>query len=497
MQPGSRAARLQLARRNADVVGIEAPLAAAAPEPRRLRLPARLDANGLSLAAVGVFGLLVAVTLRQQLVQDSWLSLLSGREIVRHGLPHHDTLFVWTSGRGWIDQQWLAHVAYYGLYTLGGIRLVLAAHAASVVGAAAIVVTAARRRGASNQAVFLTSFVCLLIAPWALQLRAQSLAELLFAACFVLLLDDRALTVRRVAAVLLLLVLWANVHGTVVLGVLLALLRGTTALRRGQRLHGGLLAALAPCCIVASPYALELAGYYHRMLANPLMSRYVGEWQRSWPSPRTAFFYLVLGVGAWRLARVRRSVPLFDQAAFVLLGLAAVQALRGIVWFGLAAVPLLAPRLDSMISQVRPLASTAASRAGLALAAAGTIVTCAVFAHPSGWFVQEWPAQAAHDVAALAAEDPHVEVFADDQFADWLLWSEPSLRGRVAYDIRFELFTERQFRSLGRYRATKQAPRPGDPLYGYDVFVSSPRTPTCFTRCRAVYRSPSVLVARS
>jgi len=497
MQPGSRAARLQLFPGTADGRGIEAPLAAAAPEPRRLRLSTQLDANGLSLAAVGVFGLLVAVTLRQQLVQDSWLSLLSGREIVRHGLPHHDTLFAWTSGREWIDQQWLAHVAYYGMYAFGGIRLVLAAHVASVVGAAATVVVAARRRGASSQAVFLTSFVCLLIAPWALQLRAQSFAELLFAGCFVLLLDDRAQTTRRVAAVLLLLVLWANVHGTVVLGVVLAIVRGAIALRRGERLHGLLLAALAPCCIFASPYGLELVGYYHRMLANPLMSRYVGEWQHSWPSPRTAFFYLVLGVGAWRLVRARRSVALFDQAAFVLLGLAAIQALRGIVWFGLAAVPLLAPRLDSMISQVRPLATTAASRAGLALAAAGAIVACVVFAHPAGWFVQEWPAQAARDVAGLAAHDPRAEVFADDQFADWLVWAEPSLRGRVAYDIRFELFTERQFRSLGRYRATRHAPGPGDPLYGYDVFVSSPRTPSCFTRCRTVYRSPSVLVARS
>jgi hypothetical protein len=479
-------------------VTIESPLAVALPDSRRLRLPARLEANGLAAAAVGFFALIVAVTLRQQLVQDSWLALLSGREIAEHGLPHRDTLFAWTAGREWIDQQWLAHLSYYGLDVVGGIRLVLALHVACVVAAAAILVRAARRRGASSPAVFLTGFVCLLMAPWALQMRAQSIAELLFAATLVLLLDERALTWRRLAAILALLVLWANVHGTVVLGVALAVLRGAIVLARGQRLRGALLVLAAPCCVVASPYGFELVGYYHRMLANPLMARYVGEWQRPWPGPATVAFYVVVAAGTWRLARHRRSSTVFDRAAFALLGLVALQALRGIVWFGLAAVPILAPQLDGAIARARLLGSPLVARAGLGVAAAGAIVACAVFAQPSGWFVRDWPAQAAADVAAVAAREPGAKVFADDEYADWLLWSQPSLRGRIAYDIRFELFTERQFRAVGRYRATNAPPRPGDPLYGADVFVSSPRTASCFSgRCRTVYRDRDVLVARS
>jgi hypothetical protein len=467
-------------------MSIDSPLAAARPEPRRLRLPARLEANGLSLAAVGFFALLVAVTARQQLVQDSWLTLLSGREIVRHGLPHRDALFMWTSGREWIDQQWLSHVAYYGLERLGGMRLVLLGHLVCIVGAAAIVVAAARRRGASNTAVFLTSFVCLLIAPWSLQLRAQSMAELLFAACFVLLLDDRALTWRRLGAIALVLALWANVHGTVVLGALLAVVRAAVVVSRGQRGRGLLLAVAAPACVFASPYAADLPGYYHRMLANPLLGRYVGEWQHSWPGPATAFFYVVLVTGVWLFVKRRRDIPFFDRAVFVLLALSAAQALRGIVWFGLAAVPLLAPRLPRM----RVLSGPVAARAGLAVTAAGFVVTCAVFAHPSSWFLQEWPTRA----AAIAAEDPSARVFADDRYADWLLWAEPSLRGRIAYDIRFELFDASQFRSLAHYRATHSRAF----VRGYDVFVSDRKHPSCSSsRCRVVYRDETLVVSRS
>ena len=81
------------------------------------------------LAAVLAFWfLLLIVTLPAQVVQDSWLTLVSGREVAQHGLPHHDSLTVWTLGTRWIDQQWLGQLFYYGLARLGGIRAVLLVH---------------------------------------------------------------------------------------------------------------------------------------------------------------------------------------------------------------------------------------------------------------------------------------------------------------------------------------------------------------------------------
>ena len=66
--------------------------------------------------------LLVALLqlLPQQLQADSWLTLVSGREIVEHGLPSVDSLATWTQGSPWVDQQWLAQVILYGLTVAGG-----------------------------------------------------------------------------------------------------------------------------------------------------------------------------------------------------------------------------------------------------------------------------------------------------------------------------------------------------------------------------------------
>jgi hypothetical protein len=428
---------------------------------------------------------------RQELVQDSWLALLSGREIAQHGLPHHDTLFAWTTGREWIDQQWLAHLGFYGLSAIGGIRLVLAAHIAAIVGAAAIVVTAARRRGASSGAVFLSSLVCLAMAPWALQLRAQSFAELLFAACFVLLIDRRAMTGPRLAAILALLALWANVHGTVVLGAALAALRGLTLLAdrgEGQRAKGLLLMVAAPACVFVSPYGSDLVRYYHLMLANPLLPRFVSEWQVSAPGSSTAVFYVVLMAGLFWLVRRRSSTNFYEKLAFAFIALSALQAIRSIVWFGLASVPLLAPQLDSAIGRVRALGAPLVARAGLAIAAAAVIVTGVVFTHPAGWFVGAWPAHAATEVGSLAAKDPQARIFAEDRYADWLLWSEPQLRGRIAYDIRFELLTKKRFQLLTGHSG----------LRGFRIYVSEPGSVSCPAgRCHTAYRASNIVVERA
>ena len=48
---------------------------------------------------------------------------------------------------------------------------------------------------------------------------------------------------------------------------------------------------------------------------------------------------------------------------------------------------------------------------------------------------------------------PGDTVFAPDRFSDWMLWKIPELRGRVAYDVRFELYDEEFFDRLQVYAA--------------------------------------------
>jgi hypothetical protein len=52
-----------------------------------------------------------------------------------------------------------------------------------------------------------------------------------------------------------------------------------------------------------------------------------------------------------------------------------------------------------------------------------------------------YPAAGLAAVRRAVTVEPSVRVFADERYADWLLWRLPALRGRVAYDARFELLS--------------------------------------------------------
>src|SRR5689334_19387381 len=81
---------------------------------------AGLESECLTVVALAWFAVVLLLLGPGLVTQDTWLSLVSGREIAGHGLPHVDALAVLTSGRTWVDQQWLSHVALYGAWRGGG-----------------------------------------------------------------------------------------------------------------------------------------------------------------------------------------------------------------------------------------------------------------------------------------------------------------------------------------------------------------------------------------
>src|SRR4026209_1208229 len=70
------------------------------------------------------FGLIFLLIFPPSLVvNDSWLNLMAGREVIENGLPSVDELTIYGLGSVWTDQQWGAQVLMYGLYSLGGVAL--------------------------------------------------------------------------------------------------------------------------------------------------------------------------------------------------------------------------------------------------------------------------------------------------------------------------------------------------------------------------------------
>jgi hypothetical protein len=89
-------------------------------------------------------------------------------------------------------------------------------------------------------------------------------------------------------------------------------------------------------------------------------------------------------------------------------------------------------------------------------------------------------------------------VLPSDKHADWLLWKLPELRGRTAYDVRFELLTAAELEAIVRYKSLQ--PGWDDATRGYRVVVVDPRdTPGHVKRLRELgleerYRDGDVVV---
>ena len=324
----------------------------------RRTLEALLD-NNLLVVVILVQTLLILVIGRRLLDLDSWLTLMAGREIVQHGLPHHEVITTLPAGRDWVDQQWLAQLVFYGLHRLGGLGLAVVFHALMIGTALTITIVGARVRGASTRMTLLASSICLIVAPWSWQLRAQSIALPLFALTLALTSTDQALEAGRTTLVFPALVLWANIHGSVVIGAALVSTAGVLALARYLRARGRrgaprpwrqLVFLAAPwACVLASPYGADLAGYYRLILFDSPVSRHITEWQA--PRPH-GYFLVFFAVAATTVAVVvwqRRRLSAYDIVALALTLAVALRSVRAVVWFSLAMALLLPLALDGLL----------------------------------------------------------------------------------------------------------------------------------------------------
>ena len=399
--------------------------------------------------------------MRGTVASDSWYSLLGGRIVARSGLPHHDTLTVLTLGRNWVDQQWLAQLGLYALWSVGGWRLTGVIGVLLYLAAFTVTAVAARRRGASDRSVAIILAFGYVTGLANTVLRAQIWTYALFALLLALLLADARRPSRRVFLVFPLLVLWANLHGSVVVGAALVSLSGLTLAlpavrsrsRSGPWWRAGALVALPWLCILVSPYGLALPGYYHSVLDNPTLSHSVSEWAGATLRGQPIFFVSLLG-GLWLATRSRSALTLFEQLALWLCALLGLLAVRNIVWYALLAAAVLPAALDAAWP---PSGAPRRTRINLPLAgaalAAALISLAGLASHGRSFWERSFPRAALAPVAKAARQDPSLRVFADERYADWLLFNDPALTGRVAYDIRFELLPTRTFEQIVTFRS--------------------------------------------
>jgi hypothetical protein len=317
--------------------------------------------------------------------------------------------------------------------------------------------------------VMLALPLCLWLMIPSREVRTQEFIIPLFVAVVYLLARDvRAPGAsRRVYWCLPILALWANLHGTVTLGVGLVGLRGLTMLwerrqlllrERRQWRRPLTLIIGAPLCMLATPYGLGILSYYKTMFIDSSVRHAVTEWQPITTAWIIAVPCLVLvGIAIWAFGRYQKRTRLWEQLALLVLAAGSIEVIRNVLFFALAALVILPQWFDrgsdpaeagnetpvaAVSDRVRPRINAA-----LALTAAFALVLAiaATLVRPSSTYELSYERTGVLTAIQKAEHaDPSLKVLADVRFADWLLWRDPSLRGKVANDARFELLSAQQ-----------------------------------------------------
>lgn len=421
-----------------------------------------VTAYALFIVGVSAVVAMSLVGIPGHLAQDGWLALVTGRIIAQHGIPRYHDLTVMAHGVRWIDQQWLAQVVMYGLQQLGGLQLLTVSYVLITGLAFAMSLAAARALGGEGLDILtVLPLGAFLYLATAVSIRTQGLAYPFFVATVWLLAAEvRRPGGRRVYLVFPLLIVWANLHGSVTLGVGIAMIYGATILagdvmRRGRRglmnRRALLFVCATPLTLLATPYGTGVIHYYRATLFNSEFSKLVTEWK-----PATSVMLLavpllvIIGGAIWTLGRSGRRTPAFDQIVICVLAFAAVDAIRNITWFGLALVIL----LPSVIATTKPGGTRALrkSRVNFVLAVGSVAVALTtgtvVLAKPVSWFESQYPPRILASVEKALAHHPGAKIFADVQYADWLVWQDQALGSRIAYDTSFELLTDSQLSAI-------------------------------------------------
>ena len=257
--------------------------------------------------AVAALVYLLLLMLGDRLLNDAdtyWQIALGNWMLAQHQVPHVDTFSFSVAGTPWISSQWLAQVAFAGAYALGGWAGVVVVAAAAVAAAFGLLTRFLLERLAPAPALVLAGAGFVLAAPHMVA-RPHALALPVMVAWVAGLV--RTLDKQRLPsfALLPLIALWANLHGSFTFGLALlapvaleALVHAPAEKRIAVALRWALFGALALTAACITPYGPESILVTRRVLDLGRALALIGEWQPQTFATLTGFtLCLLAGLG--------------------------------------------------------------------------------------------------------------------------------------------------------------------------------------------------------
>jgi hypothetical protein len=349
---------------------------------------------------------------------DMFWHLATGRETLAHGVVRTD-LFSWTvRGAPVSTDQWLGQVLMYGAFALGDWWAVAVLRVLEVTALVSLVALGASLTGARALAIVLASLPALLLTRAVWVDRPELLGFVFFAALLVLLRVGRGGRPMALVAVVPVIGVWANVHGSFALGVVLTVLAcAEGALRDVPRRRTYL--ACAAASVLASfltPAGLGTwtAPGFH-FLSPP---RYIQEWGVIDVRTAMGIAYVLTLVGVIASALLGPRLALRELVVLIPVAVLSLTAARQAPLLAIAAAPLFAERTELLLEHLLVRRDRAAQGLGraLALVVPAALVLAAIIAAPRSVDDRSYPADA---LSSIPSGDGTLARY---EWGGWFIW---------------------------------------------------------------------------
>jgi hypothetical protein len=310
-----------------------------------------------------VFLVILVVALTPICSYDVWWHLEAGEIIVETGaIPTSDPFSFTSEGKPWIAHEWLSEVIFYSLYSLGSFALLILMKAL-IVALSMFLIYKIMLKESHNP------FISLILTPiitanisliWTVRPHIFSL--IFFAVYLFILLDFQKKPTRRIWVLTPLIIIWANLHGGFILGLLLvftflasfvvnAFFRKTkdSELQKAQAKTLFKVLILSTLVVLFNPNTLELLIYPLQYVGSNIHTSFIAEWK----APLIGAMPLLetlLGLIIFALAFSKKRKRSSDLLLISVFGFLAIDAYRSVPLFAFAAAPFLARQLPDAIS---------------------------------------------------------------------------------------------------------------------------------------------------
>lgn len=301
---------------------------------------------------------------------DTWWHLAYGREMAeRGGFAQMDWFSHTAEGRPFPNHQWLGERALYSAFVIGGLPLVTA-FCACLLTTAWVLCWRLSRGPLLDRLLVLAAGVAGSTLVWSI--RPQIFTIVLLPTVVTLLVR------RRLTLVPLVMLLWANLHGGVLLGLLAigTFVAVSAVYERRALLAHALCLAASFAATVLTPLGLDYWPEIVRSLQRSQVNR-LHEWQAPGLPPEQLFFWAAAAALVALAAAKWRSLSSSTDRAMVAIPLmllpVAARSLRNVAPFMMLAAPALTRLLDTGARQEEVFDSRRSAGGAIAVAAAATI----------------------------------------------------------------------------------------------------------------------------